>query len=67
MNDNCAIFCEKPDTDFSRNRKLTFESVIKNIICMENGALKDELLNFYDYSENTPTPLLSFKLEAKLK
>ena len=67
MNDNCAIFCEKPDTDFSRNRKLTFESVIKNIICMENGALKDELLKFYDYSENTPTPSAFVQARSKIK
>jgi len=67
MNEYCSIFCENPDIDFSRNRKLTFESVIKNIICMENGALKDELLKFYDYSENTPTASAFVQARSKIK
>ena len=67
MSDNPSLFCENPEKDFSRNRKLSFESVLKNIICMENGALKDELLKFYDYSEDTPTASAFIQARSKIK
>lgn len=53
--DVSSLFCENAVTDFSRNRKLSFETTIKNIICMETGSLKDELLKLNDYSIETPT------------
>lgn len=39
-----SLFSVNPKSDFTRNRKLSFETVIKNVICMEAGSLKDELL-----------------------
>ena len=35
LNDCASLFCENPDKDFTRNRTLNFETVIKNVICME--------------------------------
>lgn len=48
-------FRENPDSDFTRNRKLDFELIMKNVVCMEIGSLKDELLKIHDYSVETPT------------
>lgn len=44
-----SLFCENPETDFTRNRKLDFETIMKNIICMETGSLNNELLKLNDF------------------
>lgn len=36
-------------------RKLSIETVIKNVICTEAGSLKDESLKLNDYSSFSPT------------
>ena len=38
-------FLFNPYLDFTRKRKLPFNELIKFIICMESGAIKDELYN----------------------
>lgn len=47
-----SLFCGNSEVDFTRNRKLNFETTIENVICMETGSLKDELLKLNDYSSN---------------
>ena len=44
MAQSSSIFCENPEKDFTRNKKLSFQITMKNIICMESSSLKDELL-----------------------
>ena len=44
-----SLLVVNPDTDFTRDRLLNFETVLKNIICMESGSLKDELFKLNDY------------------
>lgn len=61
-----SIFCESPDKDFTRHRKLDFETVMKHIICMESGSLKDELLKFNDYSLETPTASAFVQARSKI-
>lgn len=65
--DSASIFCENPDKDFTRNRILDFETVIKNVICMETGSLKDELLKLYDFSHQTPTASAFVQARDKIK
>ena len=48
LSKSSSLFTES-SVDFSRNRKLNFETVIKQIICMEAGSLKDELLKYFDF------------------
>lgn len=36
-------FSNHPETDFSRNRKLDFHNLLKLIVSMEAGSVKDEL------------------------
>lgn len=62
-----SLFVINPETDFTRNRLLNFETVIKNIICMEAGSLKDELLKLNEYSIITPTTSAFVQARSKIK
>lgn len=62
-----AIFCENPEKDFTRNRVLTFEETVRNVICMGSGSLKDELLKFHFYSLETPTASAFIQARDKIR
>lgn len=55
MNSVSWMYSKNPDSDFSRNRKMNFESTIRFILSMESNSLKKELLEFFRFSENTPS------------
>src|SRR5699024_8863051 len=61
----CSIFCVNPDADFTRNRKLDFETIMKIILCMGASSIKDELLKFNDFSMILLLPLPLFRPEAR--
>lgn len=44
-------FSNHPETDFSRNRKLDFSNLLKLIVSMETGYVKDELLRLSPHKE----------------
>lgn len=67
LNNSRSLFVENPNTDFIRNRKLDFTTVINNIIYMEAGSLKDELLKLNDYSIDTPTASAFVQARDKIK
>lgn len=67
MAEFCSIFCENPETDFSRERKLDFKTTMKNVICLETGSLKDELLKLNDFSIDTPTVSAFVQARSKIK
>ena len=52
---NPSLFLKKPDTDFSRNRKINFKTCVG--ITMNSGGctLNKELLDFFDFDVNAPT------------
>lgn len=50
-----ALFVRTPDKDFTRDRKLPFETVVRMIISMGGNSICKELLDANDYSEDTPT------------
>ena len=62
-----SLYIFNTETDFTRDRLLTFETVIKNIICMESGSLKDELLKLNNYSLSTPTASAFVQARSKIK
>lgn len=62
-----SLFVINPEKDFTRDRILNFETVIKNIICMEAGSLKDELLKLNEYSISTPTASAFVQARSKIK
>jgi len=41
---NAWLFSNAPGKDFTRNRKLSFETVLKTLLCMEGGNLTNELM-----------------------
>ena len=49
------LFTRNPEKDFSRIKKWSFGEIMRFIISMEGKALKDELLEYFDFSADTPT------------
>ena len=64
-------YTRNPRKDFSRIRKWAFGETMRFIISMEENALEDELLKYFDYSADTPTnysfTLLSVQLILLIK
>lgn len=50
------LYSENPHKNFTRKRKLGFAKTIAATLAMQKSTLAHELLNFFDYSDNSPTP-----------
>lgn len=59
-------YCEQPDKDFTRNRKLDFSTMMKFIIFMEGGPMQTELLEYFDYDKDTATSSAFIQQRYKL-
>lgn len=44
-------FCYTPGKDFTRNRKIRFNFIMKTLLCFEGKALNSELLNIFNYGK----------------
>ena len=44
VSENAWLFFAAPEKDFTRNRKLSFETMVKTLLCMEGGSLTNELM-----------------------
>ncbi len=49
------LFTRNPEKDFSRIKKWSFGEIVRFIITMEGNSLKDELLEHFNFSTDTPT------------
>ena len=49
------LFSKNPEADFSRSRKLDFASTIQFLLSLESGSLKKELLEYFQFSVDTPS------------
>lgn len=49
-----SLFLLNPETDFTRKRKIDFETFIKMTLSMGGSSLKKELLDYFDFSTDTP-------------
>ena len=67
MNERRNDFVMNPDKDFSRNRKLPFDVIIKFILCMEAGSLKDEILSFFGIENDYPSSSAFIQQRSKIK
>lgn len=47
------LFVKSPGRDFTRNRKLTFESVIQLLLSMGGNSIYKELLDYFEYDTDT--------------
>ncbi|WP_406834620.1 IS4 family transposase [Lactococcus lactis] len=54
-------------TDFSRRRKLSFETTLKLLLAMEGKSLASELLNFFDFIPETPSVSAFVQARNKIK
>ena len=59
-------FFRNPDADFTRNRKLPFEKVMKFILSMGGGTLDRELLEFFNMSQVAPASSALIQQRAKI-
>lgn len=55
MSDSLEAFVKNPAKDFTRNRKLPFETVVKLLIAMGGNSIYKELLESTGYDLNTAT------------
>ena len=55
MNTTPWLYTKNPETNFTRVKKWSFGDTIKFILSMEGKSLKDEILAFFNYNEDTPT------------
>lgn len=55
MATNSWMFVRNPGSDFTRKRKLDFETMLQCLIAMESGSLKRELLEIFRFDPDTAT------------
>ena len=60
-------FLFNPCVDFTRKRKLSFDELIKFVICMESGTIKDELYKYFGLSGNGITASALIQQRSKIK
>lgn len=65
--DNAESYCLHPGSDFTRNRKLPLETLLKAIIGMESGSLTNELIDLFDAVSDMPTSSAFIQQRNKLK
>lgn len=64
LSNNITDYTRDPSRDFTRNRKLTFSTIIKSIIGMESKSLTNELIDFFNTSD---LPSTSAFVQQRLK
>ena len=64
--DNPSLFLRNPSTNFTRNRKIDFKTLIG--ITMNSGGctMSKELLDFFDFNVNAPTVSAYTQQRAKV-
>jgi hypothetical protein len=55
MGEQPHTFSTHPKKDFTRSRKIGFESVVRLIISMEGGTVRHEMLKWPSYDKSAPT------------
>lgn len=59
--------CRNPEKDFTRNRKLPFEAVLKQVLTLQNDALQNELFQFFQSEKDAPTKSAFIQQRHKIK
>jgi hypothetical protein len=55
ISQSASNYAVNPESDFTRNRKLNLETLMRFLISMQSGTTAHELLKFFDYSTDTIT------------
>lgn len=66
MSDNPDVFVTNPGKDFSRTRKLSFETVIRMLIEMGGNSLQKELYDWFEYSDDTASVSAFIQQRSKI-
>lgn len=53
MSNTPELFCNHPNKDFTRFRKISFKDMLMFPIVMEGGTLRHELYKYFDYDLKT--------------
>ena len=49
------LFAQNPEKDFTRERKLPFEQVLKTVLSMTGKSLRGELMDYFNLNLSMPT------------
>ena len=60
------FFSKHPETDFTRKRKIDFQSLLHFSICMDAGTLRHELLKYFSYDPSTLSNSAFYQQRRKL-
>ena len=60
------FFSRKPQADFSRKRKLSFEQMVQAILCMRGGSLANEMMDFFGVREDLATTSAFVQRRSKI-
>lgn len=55
MSASSFLFTKNPDSDFTRNRKLNFKTLIHMVLTMEGSSLSKELMEYFNYKDDCVT------------
>lgn len=55
LSSNPSLFLKNPQVNFTRNRKISFRSLIGITMNSGGGTMSKELLDYFDFNVNTPT------------
>ena len=72
--DNCIteldsirhLFCQNPEADFTRDRKINFSTMIDILLQLESRSLPNELMNYFDHTITAPTASAFIQQRNKL-
>ena len=66
MNQHREDFCRHPGADFTRNRKISFDTLLHFQISMENGSVNHELPKYFNFDAAAPSLSAFYQHRAKL-
>lgn len=66
MAEEPKLFVKNPNTDFTRNRKLSFETVVNLMLSMGGNSLTSELMEYFDYNADMASSSAFIQQRGKL-
>lgn len=67
VSNRLADFCISSGKDFTRKRKISFETVLKTVIGMESSSLTNELIDAFGISPDMPSASAFVQQRSKIK
>lgn len=61
-----SLFCQNPETDFSRKRKITFHDTCRFLIEIQSKSLPNEVMDFFGHTKAAPTASAFIQQQQKI-